>query len=144
VSRQILSVLTVLFVSAALSAPSRAELKSFKGPLVKDARTEVSVENSGVRVLTYQFNRPLRKMLKLFKESGPTMFLTVSNETAEPMKISLGVALFDQHGNLVGVSTEESGKLKPGEIKEVPLVFRHLNRYAKHATTMQMSLETQL
>ena len=144
--RKHVSLFLVLSVVVSFPSLSVAGLKSFKGPLVRDKQTPVSVANSGIRVLDYRFHRSVRGTAKLFRAgSGPVMHLTVTNEGAEPTDFAVAIALFDKSGNLVGVATENpNGKLDPGETEEMSLTFRHLNRFAKQATSLQMSIETHL
>lgn len=136
---------TALCFILGLSPAVAAGLRSFTGELVQDKTAAVSVENSGVRVTGYRFNRPLRGKGKLFKRDGePTMTLTLKNESSDPRNFTLGVVLFDDDGNLVGAATEDPGKLDPGEETETTLTFRHLNRYAASATRLQLSIEIRL
>lgn len=142
--RALVRTVTVLSVAAVLSAaPARAGLKSFKGPLVQDRPATVSIEHTGIKITGYQFLRPLRSVEKLFKDDTPVMKLTVVSQKDENQDVSFAVALYDDTGNLVAVASE-SCKLKPGETQEVELTFDNLNRYAKHASTIQVSVETHL
>jgi len=121
-------------------------LKSFKGPLVKDQDTEVSVANAGLRLVSYRFSRQPRGARNIFKiGSGPNISFLVRNEGTLPRDFAVAVALFDKSGLLVGVGAEEnSGKLDPGEEKEVKVVFRGVNQNMGSAASMQVSLEIQL
>ena len=142
--RALVRTVTVLSVAAVLTAaPARAGLKSFKGPLIQDRAATLAVESPGVKITGYQFLRPLRSVEKLFKDDTPVMKLTISSKKDEDQDVSFAVALFDDSGNLVAVASE-SCKLKPGETQDVELEFDDLNRYAKHATTIQVSVETHL
>ena len=142
-SRNLLCTLTAL---VALAVPTEGSVRSFQGSLVQNDVVEVSAENQGIRVVNYRFTRPLRSAKKLFKkDGGPTMDLVVTNEGKEPQDFSVAVALFDLKGKLVGVASEKpSGKIKPGETKEVSLTFKHLNRFTKNARTFTLSLELKL
>ena len=142
--RVVLRTLMVASLAAILSAaPSEAGLKSFKGPLVQDRAATIAVEHVGIKITSYQFLRPLRSEEKLFKDDTPVIRLFVEFTKAEAQEVSFAVALYDDSGNLVGVASE-SAKLKPGEAHEIDLTFSDLNRYAKHATKMQVSVETHL
>ncbi len=57
----------------------------------------------------------------------------------------MAVALFDRSGLLVGAGAEDiSGKLDPGEEKEIKVVFKGVNQNVASAASMQVSLEIQL
>lgn len=142
--RALLRTVTVVSIAAILSAaPARAGLKSFKGKLIQDRPATVSIEHTGLKITSYQFLRPLRSVEKLFKDDTPVMKLSVTSQKEEDQEVSFAVALFDDSGNLVAVASE-SCKLKPGETQDIELEFDDLNRYAKHATTIQVSVETHL
>ena len=142
--RAVLRTLMIASMAAILSAATaQAGLKSFKGPLVQDRAATIAIEHVGVKITGYQFLRPLRSAEKLFKSDSPVIRLSVQSANAETQEVSFAVALYDDSGNLVGVASE-SLKLKPGEAQDVDLTFSDLNRYAKHATTMQVSVETHL
>lgn len=142
--RVILRTLTIAATAAIMSAiPATAGLKSVKGPLVHDRSATIAVEHGGVRITGYQFLRPLRSVEKLFKSDSPVIRISVNSASADTQEVSFAVALFDDAGNLVGVASAHR-KMKPGQAEEIDLMFDDLNRYAKHATTLQLSVETHL
>jgi hypothetical protein len=110
---------------------------------VKHEVAHVSLKNAGINVRSYRFVRPTRSMkVNPFSANGPYLEVDVANEGQEPQDFALLVALFDRHGRLVGAgSGDHTGKLDPGEVKAVKVVFKDVNQDAHLATTVQMSLE---
>lgn len=142
------SVIVAAVAALAFASPAGPEaggLKSFKGSLTKDQTVDVSVENAGIRVVSYRFQRELRGGINPFNwGDGPTMQLMVRNDGSAPREFSVAVALFDGSGALVGAATESHGKLKPGAEEEMKIVFKHVNQNVAHASTVQMSVEIRL
>ncbi len=132
-----------LLCAAAGLLPAHAGLKSFRGPLIQEKAATISVQHDGIRISSYHFLRTLRHVEKLFKGGGPAIRLAVANESTDPREFALAIALFDDAGNLVGVASEDL-KMKGGASDEIDLTFRHLNRFAPHASSIQLSVETRL
>lgn len=135
------SSLVVLFVPALAVAASGTMRASF----VKDRPAVVDVAMDGIRVADYHFDRLTRGDDKLFKVGGgPSIVFDVKNEGTEKKDFAIAVALFDGEGHLVGAATgSHSGKLDPGETKEVKVVFHGVSRDVHRAATMFMTLETE-
>jgi hypothetical protein len=131
-----------MMMLAVADAP-RAELRSAKGPLELHDHARVTLRNGDIAIRGYRFMRPVRIMQKTpFVDAAPSLDVDVVNEGTQKQDFAIAVALFDRQGRLVGVGTgDHTGKLEPGETKEVKVVFRDVNQDAIRATTVQMSLE---
>jgi hypothetical protein len=130
----------------AAPGPAVAGLRSAKGPLETHDHARVTLRNGDIAIRGYRYMRPVRIMKKTpFADGGPSMEVDVANEGTRPQDFAIAVALFDREGRLVGVGTgDHTGKLEPGEMKQVKVVFRDVNQEANRATTVQMSLEIKL
>jgi len=70
--------------------------------------------------------------------------IAVSNESNDSHQVGLAIALFDEAGRLVGVSSGGSRvlPLKPSRQKTYKVVFYNVNTWADSAATFQISLES--
>jgi len=144
--RRISTFALVLLGALAVPTPGHAGLETIRTPLIMNELKAVSIRTGGVHVTGYRFTRLTRAAVNLFKPgAGPTMEITVRNEGDSERDFSLAVALYDKAGNLVGVAAENpKGKLEPGEETQIKLSFKDFNRYASHAETAQIGLETHI
>ena len=142
-ARRVISVLGTMLLAAQLSPPLPAQIRSAKGPLVKDEVARVSLKNAGLVIHGYRFVRPARIMQKNpFGDGGPSLQVDISNEGTTSEDFGVVVALFDREGRLVGAGTgDHTGKLDPGESVQVKVPFKDVNQDAHLATSLQISLE---
>ena len=141
--------ITAVFVAlAVLSIPAAAHAgsKTMRAAFVKDRVAAVNMATDGIRVADYHFDRVVRGGVNPFKMgAGPSIVFNVKNEGTEKKDFGIAVALFDAEGHLVGASTgSHSGKLDPGQSKEVKVEFRQVSHDVPRAATMFMTLETEL
>ena len=144
--KRLLLVGIVLAASSAASPALQADLLS-KKYLFKDAVIlEMGVTtDDGVRLDTARFQLPSKLGGRVTRTGGVIgAEVAVSNTSADPRKVGLALALFDEEGRLLGVASGGSklASIKPGRQKSFILIFDDVNMQAHRTTTFQVSMES--
>lgn len=138
--------LTTALLTMVTPAASHAGLRTIKVPIDQDTVSAVSLSQDGVEVVQYRMVREVRgtaNPLKMGLGGGPAVHVDVANHGQEPKDFSVAAALFDKRGRLVGAgSSGNTGKLDPGETKEMKIVFRDVQQEVRYAAWLYLTLET--
>lgn len=135
-----------LMVIAALALPAAAEFFCKRYDFVQERWIQLNEKAGVVTVQDIQFQFPGFVGPKKLEIPGRNQaVIHVKNYGQETLRLSLGIALFDADGNLVGCGTTGSrlGATKPGEEEAFFVPFNYLKERLTLAKTFQITLESQ-
>jgi hypothetical protein len=142
---RILAAILVVLTMLALPPRSAAGLLSKSYVYKPGVTLELGVASEeGLRVDSVHFRAPSGGSALMRTGDRMSVEIAVSNTSAEPLKVGLAVALFDQENRLLGVASGGTKlvPIKTGRQKRYTLVFDHVNSEAPRAATFQLSMES--
>jgi len=132
-------VLLVLFGSSVASAETASKRVGFEN----EQWIKVGLRAEGVEITEIRFKieggihyNPLRL------GKGPQCFVELKNTSGREISAAIGLALFDDDGNLLAATESRHGGLEAGDSAEVKMTFREVYRRMHEAKTVQVVLET--
>jgi len=138
-------ILPAALCTLALALPAHGELISKRYQFKAGVVLEMSVPTkSGLRLDTVAFAMPETTDGRLTVASGLLRAqVVVSNLAAEPQKVGLAIALYDDADRLLAVASGGSklASIRPDRSRTYSLVFEGVFAEALRATTFQISLE---
>jgi hypothetical protein len=137
---------TILILAIAALAPwSAAELLCKSYVYKDDVTLELGVATAdGLRIDSVRFHAPSGGGGMMRTGDRMSAEVAVSNSAAQPLKVGLAIALFDDGEKLLGVASGGTKlvPIKTGRQKLYTLVFEHVNGEAPRAATFKISLES--
>ncbi|HKQ59781.1 MAG TPA: hypothetical protein VJS92_00770 [Candidatus Polarisedimenticolaceae bacterium] len=135
----LVSVLAAALLSAQASLLSKEYV--FKAGTLLEMGT---VNDDGVRLDAVQFDLPKSGFLGTGVGGTMNAHVAVTNSGQLTRRVGLGIALFDDGGNLVGVASGGTRlmAIKPGQQRFYTLDFDGLRTEAHKATKFRITLET--
>lgn len=135
----VLSILFVVTGSAALFAETNSKRVGFEN----EQWIKVGLRSEGIEITEIRFKieggihyNPLRL------GKGPQCFVELKNAGSHEISAAIGLALFDDAGNLVAATESRHGGLEAGDSAEVKMTFREVYRRMHEAKTVHVVLET--
>lgn len=135
-----------LSLLVALTLPSAAEFFCKRFDFVQERWIQLNEKNGAVTIQDIQFQFPGFVGPKKLEIAGRNQAVVhLKNYGTETLRLSLGIALYDGEGNLVGCGTTGSrlGVTKPGEEEAFFIPFNYLKERLTQAKTFQITLESQ-
>jgi len=125
-----------------LTPATRAGLLSKTYEFKPDVFLEIGAStDDGLRLDNVRFQMPSATAVRTAAEATATVTITNTSDTSK--RVGMGIALFDDAGNMVGVVAGGTKlmPLKAGKQKIYKLIFEHVYVEAPRATTFQISVE---
>lgn len=132
-----------LAVLMLLAPATRAGLLSKTYEFRSDVFLDIGAStDDGLRVDSVRFQMPSATAVRTAAEATATVSITNTSDSAK--RVGMGIALFDDSGNMVGVVAGGTKlmPLKAGKQKIYKLIFEHIYVEAPRATTFQISVES--
>lgn len=126
-----------------LAPATRAGLLSKTYEFRSDVFLDIGAStDDGLRVDSVRFQMPSATAVRTAAEATATVSITNTSDSAK--RVGMGIALFDDAGNMVGVVAGGTKlmPLKAGKQKIYKLIFEHIYVEAPRATTFQISVES--